>query len=469
MANEPIIKTFGAADIEKYHKGQLSAREMHDLEKAALDDPFLADALEGYAIEGVAAASDMEDLKKRLAARTTGEQEATPAAVVKKSSFYWLRIAAMIVVVAGAGFLVYRLAFTNQRSDIAQFSPQSNTTGGIIDSNKLSGTLPPSDTTSNVATTLTPGLLADSTRIPVINSQTETNSYLSHKDSLTVSDGYYANTASPPRAAIAQEKEQQNDGDLAALDKKRDDFVKNEQNKRTTWHKADSLEGVFGYTYTAPATNLSRKAKNQNHAEVLNGTMNNQSYNVFRGRVTDAANNALPFANITNTADNVGTYADGKGYFTLTSPDSVLNVQVRSLGFENNTIQLQNNVPQNQVTLEEDKSLAEVVISSKQVNSLRSRNATMTLEEPEPVDGWVNYDTYLANNLVMPETFRSKQASGGEVKLSFEVNKSGEPVNITVDQSLCASCDKEAIRLIKEGPKWKRKARKGRTSVTISF
>ena len=93
----------------------------------------------------------------------------------------------------------------------------------------------------------------------------------------------------------------------------------------------------------------------------------------------------------------------------------------------------------------------------------------MVLEEPEPVDGWSNYDMYLVNNLKVPESLRSKQSGAGEVELSFEVDKNGGPVNITVKKSLCESCDKEAIRLIKEGPKWKRKARKGRTTVTISF
>ena len=41
------IPTYSATDIQKYLKGELSAREMHELEKAALEDPFLADALEG--------------------------------------------------------------------------------------------------------------------------------------------------------------------------------------------------------------------------------------------------------------------------------------------------------------------------------------------------------------------------------------------------------------------------------------
>ncbi len=40
-------KHYSAADIREYLRGDLSAREMQALEAAALEDPFLADALEG--------------------------------------------------------------------------------------------------------------------------------------------------------------------------------------------------------------------------------------------------------------------------------------------------------------------------------------------------------------------------------------------------------------------------------------
>src|SRR6185295_4195703 len=63
-------------------------------------------------------------------------------------------------------------------------------------------------------------------------------------------------------------------------------------------------------------------------------------FNVFRGRVTDNNNNALPFSNITNLNDNIGTYSDARGNFVLTSTDSILNVQIRSLGFETTNARL---------------------------------------------------------------------------------------------------------------------------------
>src|SRR5436190_16351210 len=113
MANEHNIKVFTAADIEQYHRGLLSAKERHALEKAALEDPFLADALEGYAVAGVDAETDIAELKKRLEERSN-ERKVIPTNTLRnRSSYTWLKVAAAIILIAGAGLLVYQFAFTN--------------------------------------------------------------------------------------------------------------------------------------------------------------------------------------------------------------------------------------------------------------------------------------------------------------------------------------------------------------------
>jgi len=195
----------------------------------------------------------------------------------------------------------------------------------------------------------------------------------------------------------------------------------------------------------------------------------NGALNVFRGRVTDAYNNGISFANVTVNNVNVGTYADAKGYFSLVAPDSVINVNLRAVGFNNSQVQLRNNLPTNQVVMQEDKSIDAIVMSNKKPNTSRSRTADMVLTEPEPNDGWEKYDDYLANNLKPPEAREDIQKKGGEVELSFDINNNGEPVNIRVTKSLCKECDEEAIRLVKEGPKWKKKKRKEKARVTITF
>jgi hypothetical protein len=202
-----------------------------------------------------------------------------------------------------------------------------------------------------------------------------------------------------------------------------------------------------------------------------------QQPNIFRGRITDANNTGLPFVKVSNPNDNnAGTYTDANGYFTLTHPDTALTVQVKALGFENANTQLATNKPTNRIVMQDDRSLSEVVISRQMMPNTASRSANnmqmnRKLEEPEPADGWPSYDAYLANNLEAPEELKTTEKNvTGSVQVSFEVDKNGEPVNITVEKSLCPKCDKEAIRLVKEGPKWKRTANKhGRTTVTINF
>src|SRR5690606_18415170 len=130
-------------------------------------------------------------------------------------------------------------------------------------------------------------------------------------------------------------------------------------------------------------------AKKRASDEELSGYMS--SMNVFYGRVTDAQNNALPFANITNVKDNVGTYTDAKGNFTLLSPASILDVQIRSLGYENARIALKDDVTTNHVSLREDKSITAEILDTVKRNLSRARSNTMRFEEPEPADGWDYY------------------------------------------------------------------------------
>jgi TonB family protein len=470
MANDNHIKTFTAADIEKYHKGSLSAKEMHDLEKAALDDPFLADALDGYATPGINVSADIAELKKRLADKTD-QAKVIPIGTAVSSSFPWLRAAVMIVVIAGAGLLSYQFLFKTKTDSIAKADQNMNNLVKPEDTSETAQKALSDTNSASASITTTPATAAPG-NVTKKNTSTEeakgnVGAFLT-TDSATSNNDYRVADKTLPVTTAPAKKDEQKNSDYKTLAKdlpaKEGDIVttddKNKEVLRKQSAETNAIAGRREKAVSAPG------AVNNNRSQGLY-----QNNNYFRGRVTDANNNALPFANITNTTDNVGTYSDAKGYFTLVSPDSVLNVQVRSIGFENSTTSLRNNVTNNQVVMQDDRSLAEVVVNNKKVNSNRSRDANMKFEEPEPADGWDSYDTYLANNLNIPEKIEAKKPGGsGEVEISFEVNKDGEPINIRIEKSLCDKCDKEAIRLIKEGPKWTRKAKKGkRTTVTVPF
>ena len=131
MADDNNIKKFTAVDIKKYHKGMLSANEMHDMEKAALDDPFLADALEGYNLAGVNVRKDIDELKNRLNKRT-GAGKVIPMHPGRRMASGWWKAAAIILLIGGAGFLIYRVAFTNNAKEIVQLETDNKSQPPVI-------------------------------------------------------------------------------------------------------------------------------------------------------------------------------------------------------------------------------------------------------------------------------------------------------------------------------------------------
>jgi TonB family protein len=486
MAIDNNIKTFTAADIEKYHKGLLSNKEMHDLEKAALEDAFLADALEGYTVPGVNVVADITDLRKRLAEKTE-DNKTVPLYTAVKKPFPWLRVAAAVLIIGGAGLLANQFILNkNKNSGLAVVTDNKETSPASKDS----------ATEKKTATATNSGETKTEETASVKNEQFSDVSEKA-KDESDMKGGSVT-TASEPSvkqsediitetktknitvvpAPVATETVATTDDFLKAPGSPQRKEVISAKDKQDRQYKAERDVATVADAEKVTATNagitvpLAKKTNADNKA-VAN--TNNAQVSVFRGRITDAVNTGLPFAKVYNPTDNnAGTYTDANGYFTITYPDTTLNVQIRALGYQHTNVRLQTNLISNKVVLQDDRNISQLVISNRQVNTnMRSANNmnNRQLLEPEPTDGWQNYDAYIANNLETPDELgASERKKGGTVQISFEVDKNGEPINITVEKSLCNSCDKEAIRLVKEGPKWKRTANKsGRTTVTINF
>ena len=86
--------------------------------------------------------------------------------------------------------------------------------------------------------------------------------------------------------------------------------------------------------------------------------------------------------------------------------------------------------------------------------------------QPEPLIGHKEYKKYLKENLIRPQDDDCKNVKG-KVVMQISVDKDGTPVNIIVTKGLCRSLDKEAVRLVKQGPKWKYGTL--RTNVEVQF
>src|SRR5688572_26724650 len=86
--------------IRKYLAGELDDRAMHALERQALDDPFLAEALEGYAAHEPDQSAQLADLQQRLEQRVAQSEKGK-----LRLLYYRWASAAAILVILGLSFL----------------------------------------------------------------------------------------------------------------------------------------------------------------------------------------------------------------------------------------------------------------------------------------------------------------------------------------------------------------------------
>ncbi|MEI2749757.1 MAG: hypothetical protein V9E88_13485 [Ferruginibacter sp.] len=104
MNNKENHINYTAADFERYYAGKMSVAEMHALEKAAMDDPFLGDALEGYR-HTADPENDLSAIQLLLEKRTEAKP---PDNKINKAGFGWLKIAAAVLALGFAGYFLLK-------------------------------------------------------------------------------------------------------------------------------------------------------------------------------------------------------------------------------------------------------------------------------------------------------------------------------------------------------------------------
>ena len=114
-------------------------------------------------------------------------------------------------------------------------------------------------------------------------------------------------------------------------------------------------------------------------------------------------------------------------------------------------------------TLKKDTAAAEMQETASKVNA---RIASVLPAAAAPVGGWASLNSYISDHNKL-----SKDGTGGKfVEVSFLIDAEGNPSDIKVEKAAAKEFDEEAVRLIKEGPKWDQPKTAGtRISYTIAF
>lgn len=98
---------FNGEYLDRYRKGELSAQEAHELEKASLEDPLLEEAMEGFYSSSRSSEHELNFLRNWVADRVE-ESQASIRFIPKRRSFAPLmRVAAVFLLVIGASWMGY--------------------------------------------------------------------------------------------------------------------------------------------------------------------------------------------------------------------------------------------------------------------------------------------------------------------------------------------------------------------------
>lgn len=473
---EKHIPTYSSSDIEKYLSGELSAPEMHALERAALDDPFLADALEGMAAhrqlpEQPSFSNDMTELQKRLADRV---------AVKKKSRVLplFMRYAAVVILLAGIGLTIFYLNTRQKNDTVATMQTHrppaqaDSATPGAAEPGLVS---PPSDALSSSSAK------ADRAVANVPDTEKKNEASTPEKDSQKEEEQYKTkralenalaakqannNVETVKTVPVANQVARKNAppeilklSDGSAVQLERDD------RRMAFKDKTDTMQFHFDTT--------ALKATTRDYYNNATGPL------VFSGKVTDLNNHPLSGAYLTlqnNQLVNTRTDIDGNFSLHLQSPrDTTSSVAVNYVGYQQGILSFNSdNRVGNIIQLKpQTASLNEVVVSG--YGAKRREYLRKDIDAPQkalslvavPANGWPAYNEYLEANkrsVSLDSTLR-----GNEI-ISFVVDKSGGLSGFKVEQSISPAHDALLTRLIKQGPTWRLlSGRKERARVILTY
>jgi outer membrane biosynthesis protein TonB len=387
----------------------MSAAEMHAMEKAALQDPFLADAIEGYnEASTVIAAQHLNEINASLSGRYE-----TPKVVAFNPTRRWMRIAALIILLAGVGLTAtYVLNRSNSKLNVAELKPDNakkNAAPAQTDSQqaKAAETLkseePKIHDTQKKMKTADPEV----ERVPEV-----TRNDISEDNPKTADEQADVATLNAPAAA---------------------------QTNPTQDDKA-RLNAALVSGYKTDTVHFFMKSKNLSTVTIT-------------GKVLDANGEPIPSVIVQSLDRKQTVLTNFNGEFNLNKQDSLADVTASAIGFESKNERLRAGAENLIVLMPAATSLNEVVVTAlgvKRAEVLDSGGAV-------PVGGWQNFNTYVQQRLIDDTTVEDDDravAIQDLVELEFSIDKAGNPTNIRLLQSLDQKRNARAVDILRRGPKW---------------
>lgn len=468
MDKQPTYNPYDWQEIQAYLQGKLNAQQIHLLEKRALQDPFLADALEGLGnVNKHQAVNDVEDLNAKI---LENKQQAKVVAFKPKSkSKNWGLIGSAAAIFVLAVFGVYRLMQSKPQNAIA-----------ISNSNKAIEPNPPTNILMDTQNVKTATAKTSTLKEEKINDRVN-DEKLALKDSITI----HNQTATSYQSTVTKAN---------GVDKSEIGIVDDNTSKEIELIKQLNNKDVAMQEKAAKPIEKdeSRDFRQEVAAVVPNNNRSNMIFNnsnQIKGKAITPKGEPIAFANVQVPNSNYQTITDKFGNFSVPTKsinDTTVPLQINSVGYNATQAVVNNNSSNVVVLTPTNNSLNEVVVTN--VGVARKKAMANAASMPKdvsmdtilsPVGGWPAFEQYMNSlgykNALFDSTFGNTKITklgdnyNQDIVLEFKADKQGKPTEIQVIQAPSNENAAKAVEAIKKGPKWKSKSKNAKAKVAIKL
>ena len=412
--------------IRKYLNGELNARAMHELERRALDDPFLMDALEGFEQAPGNQEANLGDLNIRLHQRTAKKE---------RRIIPWvpLSAAASILIVLGAGIWFFASRQDSEKAKLVardvipenKKQPAASTPAVATDAPKQEERVSPAKTDN-------PKLIADNnngykkadTAKRALKEVSLAKAKVNPPASADIS------VAQENKSPVLAEPSSAYDKSTGYYSPKKDSVAANEMLVSDIAKKKKANATAFKPKSTASTQTLVQ-------SKVDGVLVIPDDSRTVTGTVMGTDGTPITGATVKVAGRNFGAVTDVNGKFVLPDVAKGQTLSVNYIGYSAKKVKADKDSMS--ISLNPtSSSLAEVVVTRESTKN----------EDAHPRDGWNSFEDYLKKNA------QSSDGKTGKVKVSFVVATDGSLSQFKIVKSLSDDADKKAISLISGGPAW---------------
>lgn len=426
--------------IKAYLSGLVKGPSAHQLERDALDDPFLSDALDGFeAFDPEQLDSDIQTLQDRLNRRT-------------RKAIYWPSIAAVVAMILTIGAI-----WMLWPQDPAGLSHKEAASEVALDKdeeipNVMSDSLGVDKPAPSIAMLEEHHRAGDEQIIG--NEQAPTFRSQLKKE--------VPKEAIQAKAPVAQEEKEiiREDQELAAVASgqqmaEADQMLQEQVAEAPVNEPAVAFDDSYFEKEEAdmPDELVIQEGKTRKKKAITGAKVEIDDVKMISGRVLSMEDEQpLPGVSVYVKGTNRGAVTDVDGAFKISIPEEVEApvLSINFIGMVSEEVDVQSDVDYVEVTMEQDvQALSEVVVTGY---GTEKKTADETIQSgPQPVGGFKVLRQYIKAHQQLPENWEGDKAT---VKLKIRVGKKGDIKNIEVEESPSKALAKEAIRLVQNGPEW---------------